>query len=145
MPRKWKPGEQRRMRRAWARPLSIRSGIQPNREIIQQYRKTAQGLGEKIATDRFPNVSPGRVDIQDRIEEILRVFDDPLFITVIDNSLQRCRLYFNSKHDCYLLQHVNWRTREVRISITYSSRDRAMQVWVQSRVCWKFKKSLPTA
>lgn len=143
MPRKWKPGEQKRMRRAWAKPLAIRSGIQPNREIIQQYRKTAQGLGQEEARTRFPNVAPGKKEIQDRIEEILHVFDDPLFITIIENTIQRCRLYFNSQHNCYLLQHVNWRTREVRISITYASKDRALQVWVQSKVCWKYKKDLP--
>lgn len=143
MPRKWKPGEKKRMRMAWAKPLAIKSGIQPNREIIAQYRRTAQGLGLEEAKTRFPNVAPGRKDIQDRLEEILQEFDDPLFITIIDNSIQRCRLFFNSNHNCYILQHVDWRKREVRISITYATKQRAMQVWVQSKVCWKYKKDLP--
>lgn len=144
---RWMQGKilkQRRMRRAWARPLSIKSGIQPNRAIIQQYRKTAEGLGKEEASTRFPNVAPGRRDIQDRIEEILHVFDDPLFVTILDNAIQRCRIFFNSRKDCFVIQHVDWRKREVRLSITYSSMDRALQVWVQSKTCWKVFKDLPT-
>lgn len=135
--------KQRKMRRAWARPLSIKSGIQPNREIIRQYQDTAKGLGQPIARAIYANVAPGKYDINDRIEEILSQFDDPLFVTIIENNYQRIRLFFNSEKTCWIIQHVNWRTREVRISITYRSKDRALQVWVQSKVVWKHKKSLP--
>lgn len=143
MPRKWKPGEKKRMRMAWAKPCSVKSGIVPNRAVIQQYKQTAAGLGLEEARTRFPNVAPGRKDISDRIEDILGAFDDPLFITIIDNTFQRCRLFFNGEMTCYILQHVNWKTREVRLSITYATKQRALQVWTQSKVCWIKKMSLP--
>jgi hypothetical protein len=112
--------------------------------MLTWYRNAANSLGQAEAQQRFPNVQPKKKDINDRLEEILSVFDDPLFITLIENIYQRCRLYFNSQHTCYILQHVDWKTREVRISITYANRDRAVQVWTKSQVAWKYKKSLPT-
>lgn len=146
MPARWMEGKlikQRRMRRAWARPLSVKSGIQPNRDVIQQYQRTAKGLGVEEARTRFPNVAPGRHDIQDRIDEILQQFEDPMFITLVDNLFQRCRLYFNSQKNVCVLQHVDWRSRVVRISISYPKLTRARHAFESDSVRWRIKKDLP--
>lgn len=146
MPARWmeqKRNKQRRERRAWARPLSVKSGIVPNRQVIQQYQATAKGLGMEEARTRFPNVAPGKYEINERIEEILSQFNDPLFICILENAVQRVRVFFNSKKTCFIFQQVSWKTREVRISITYPSMERAEQVYAQGKVCWKAKKSLP--
>ena len=151
MPARWmeaKKIKQRRERRAWSRPFTVKSGIIPNRGVIQQYQATAKGLGLEEAKTRFPNVAPGKHDINERIDEIIegfrvegqKRFDDPLFITVIDNTLQRCRVFFNSQKTCFILQHVSWKERVVRISISYANMDRAQQVWVQGKVTWRVKR-----
>lgn len=146
MPARWMQAKlikRARERRAWARPLSVKSGIQPNRDVIQQYQRTAKGLGVEEARTRFPNVAPGKVDIRDRIEEILEHFNDPLFVCVLENSVQRVRLYFNSQRNQFILQWVSWKERTVRISIIYNTQDRARMLWEQDRVTWKVKKRLP--
>lgn len=146
MPARWMQAKlikRAKERRAWARPLSVKSGIQPNRDVIAQYQRTAKGLGEEEARTRFPNVAPGRKDINDRIDEILQHFDDPLFFCVLDNNFHRVRVYFNSRRNSFILQWVNWKERVVRISIIYTSQDRARQLWEQDRVTWKVKRNLP--
>lgn len=131
-------------KRAWARPLSVKSGIQPNREVVRQYQDTVKGLGVEIAEVRFPNVAPGRREIMDRLKiagdplrGILTGISDPLFVTIVDNSRQRCRLYWNSKMTCFILQLVNWDKEWVRLSITYATSDRAKHVWMTDQVTWK--------
>lgn len=79
----------------------------------------------------------------DKVEPVDEEYIHNLHVTVIDNCLQFCRVIFNSRRDCYIIHHVNKRTGEVRKSITYGSMERALQVWVQSRVVWKVKKNLP--
>lgn len=146
MPARWMQAKlikRAKERQAWARPLSVKSGIQPNRDVISQYQRTAKGLGQEEAKTRFPNVAPGKYEINDRIEEILQHFNDPLFILVLENSFHRVRLYFNSRRDAFILQWVSWKERTVRISIVYTSQNRARQLWEQDKVTWKVKKSLP--
>lgn len=126
-------------RRAWARPMSVKSGIQPNREVIRQYQDTVKGLGKDIAEVRFPNVAPGRKEIMDRINTIgdpLRGIaldiKDPSFVKIIDNSRQRVRLYFNSRMDVFILQWVHWEQGFVKISWTFDSSNRASVAWHES-------------
>jgi hypothetical protein len=134
----------KRQRRAWARPSSVKSGIQPNREVIRQYQDTAKGLGKIIAQVRFPNVAPGRKEIMDKINTIgdpLRGIaldiKDPLFVKIVDNSRQRCRVYFNSGMSCFILQWAHWEKGFVKISMTYASSTRAIDAWNTDRVVWK--------
>lgn len=136
----------RRQRRAWARPFSIKSGIQPNRETIQQYKRTAAGLGLEEARTRFPNVSPGKKDISDRIEEVLQHFNDPLFFDIFpENTYQRVRLFFNSRKTIFVIQHMNYKDNACRLSITYASAERAIQVWNTGKVIWKSRKEIPNS
>ncbi len=63
MPARWlqtKVIKLKRQRRAWARPLSVKSGIQANREVVKQYQDTVKGLGKEIGEVRFPNVAAGK-------------------------------------------------------------------------------------
>lgn len=141
-----KKRKERKQRRAWARKYSIRSGIQSNREVIAQYHRTAAGLGLEEARTRFPNVSPGKKDISDRIEEILQHLNDPLCFDIFpENSYQRVRLFFNSKKTVFIIQHMNYKEGACRLSISYASAERAIQVWNTDKVIWKVKKSIPSS
>src|SRR5258707_15034601 len=117
-----KSNKSKRMRRAWARKFSMKSGIVRNREVIRQYQDTAKGLGTEIAQVRFPNVAPGKREMMDRIMTIgdsLRGIaldiSDPLFVSIMDNSRQRCRLYWNSQLTVFILQWVHWEKGWVKI------------------------------
>lgn len=132
----------KRQRRAWARPLSIRSGIQPNREIIRQYQNTAKGLGLEIAKAIYPNVAPGKVDIRDRADEILRQFNDPLCWTYMENTEIRIRIFFNSQRNKNIVQYVNWTTKMVYISKPYLCADDAIYLFSRELIEWTTVKPL---
>jgi hypothetical protein len=134
----------KRQRRAWARPLSVKSGIQPSREVIRQYQDTAKGLGREIAEVRFPNVAAGRHELMlryktpgDPLRGIIDDIRDPFFVTLVENSRQRCRIYYNSGMTCYIIQWADYRKNKVHLSITYPSSARAIDVWMTGKVIWK--------
>lgn len=136
-------------RRAWAKPLSVKSGFVPNRIVVQQYQETVKGLGKEIAEVRFPSVAPGKREMMDRIMTIgdsLRGIaldiSDPLFVVIVNNSRQRCRLYWNSGMTVFILQWVHWDQGWVKISGTYSSSNMAKAAWEADRVIWKKKFNL---
>lgn len=147
MPARWlqaKVIKRKKERRAWARPMSVKSGIQANREVVKQYQDTVKGLGKEIGEVRFPNVAPGRHELMlryqtpgDPLRGIIDDIRDPMFIKLVDNSRQRCRVYFNSGMTCFILQWVDWRKRIVYLSITYASSARAIDAWMTDKVKWK--------
>lgn len=147
MPARWlqaKVIKLKRQRRAWARPLTVKSGIQANREVVKQYQDTVKGLGQEIGEVRFPNVAAGRAELMlryktpgDPLRGIIDDIRDPMFVKLVDNSRRRCRVYFNSGMSCFILQLVDWRKRKVYLSITYPSSTRAIQVWMEDKVNWK--------
>lgn len=134
----------KKQRRAWARPFRVKSGIEPNREVVRQYQDTAKGLGKDIAQVRFPNIAPGRREMMDRINTIgdpLRGIHtdikDPLFVNIQNNTRQRCRLFWNSQLTVFILQWVHWEKGWVRLSIQYSNSAKAKSAWETDRVIWK--------
>jgi hypothetical protein len=111
---------------------------------VAQYQNTVKGLGLEIAQVRFPNVSAGRHELMlryatpgDPLRGIIEDIRDPFFVTIVENSRQRCRVYFNSGMTCYILQWVDYRKMKVHLSITYPSSTRAIQVWIEDKVTWK--------
>lgn len=142
----------KRQRRAWARPFTIKSGIQANREVVKQYQDTVKGLGKDIAEVRFPSIPAGRHELMlryntpgDPLRGIIEDIRDPFFVTIVENARQRCRIYYNSQMTVYIIQWVNWREQRVRISHTYNSSARAIEAWVNSEtvpISWKSKYPL---
>lgn len=126
----------KRQRRAWARPLSVKSGIQPNRDVIRQYQDTAKGLGKPIAEAIYKNVQPGRYETKNRADEILRQFNDPLFFTYIENSHQRVRIFFDSKHTKFIIQWVQFRHKKAYISKPFMSTDDAIYAFQNDLITW---------
>jgi hypothetical protein len=76
------------------------------------------------------------------LSDIRRNINDPLFVQPISTPMQRLRIYFNSQHTCYILQWVQWRQKEVRISITYPTASLAYQRWLEDRVRWKSPRTI---
>jgi hypothetical protein len=139
MPARWlqaKVIKLKKERRAWARKYSIPSGIQANREVVRQYQDTVKGLGKEIGEVRFPNVAAGRHELMlryqtpgDPLRGIIEDIRDPMFVKLVDNSRQRCRVYFNSGMTVFILQWVDWRKRVVRLSRPFASSTEAIDAW----------------
>jgi len=73
----------------------------------------------------------------DPLRGIIEDIRDPLFVTLVENSRQRCRIYYNSRMTCYILQWADYRKGKVHLSITYPSSARAIEVWMSDKVVWK--------
>lgn len=134
----------KRQRRAWAKPLAVKSGARPNPEVVAQYQNTVKGLGLEIAQVRFPNVAAGRHELMlryqtpgDPLRGIIDDIRDPFFVTLVENSRQRCRIFYNSGMTCYIIQWADYRKGKVHLSITYPSSTHAIDAWMQGRVMWK--------
>lgn len=129
----------RRERRAWSRPFTIKS-FGPNWQNGTQYKEHPLDVTEEKIAEY--EKSTRRQPIPD-ISEVRKNIDDPLFRVVIDNSRHRCRIFFNSRMDKFILQWVDWSKKEVRISVAYPTASRALQVWNNDLVIWRVKRSLP--
>lgn len=133
----------RRERRAWARPLSIRGSAGPNWSNGKQYRDdTSLDLSLETQTRNEQMTRKMPVPELADLSDVRRDINDPLFVNLIDNPLQRVRLYFNSQRTVFILQRVQWRKHEVCLSLTYPSATIAYQRYLEDRVRWKSPKKL---
>lgn len=126
----------RRERRAWARPFTIK-GSSPNYANGKQYKETSLDLSEEtIVTNERATRKMPVPELRD-LTEVRRELNDPLFVQPLDNPIQRLRIYYNSRHTCFILQWVEWRHQRVSISITYPTFTIAYQHWIEDRTRWK--------
>ena len=144
----------KRQRRAWARPMAIAAGIAPNREVIVGYKQRAKGLAlsdEEVDAlyrrlykrDPWKGDGPARREVLKLLADMSEQTPDFLFFTIIDNTFQRCRVYFNAQKTCYYLVHEDFRKRIVRRSLTASNKERITTLWNTDRVTWVEHSPLP--
>jgi len=69
--------------------------------------------------------------------EIRHKIDAPQYISLIDNNLQVCRLWFNSQKNVCFIEHTDRQTKITRVSISYNKIARAKRVWLTKTVIWK--------
>lgn len=131
--------KRKRERRAWAKPMSIK-GSSPNWSNGVQYRDAPLDLNLEIQTRNEQETRKYRIPELSDLTEVRRDIDDPLFITPISNPAHRLRVYYNSGHTCFILQWVEWRKRQVRLSLSYPTFTMAYQRWIEDRVRWKSPK-----
>lgn len=128
--------KQRRERRAWAKPYSIKTAG-PNWSNGRQAKDISLDLNLER---RLANEKATRVSRVPDITEVRKQIPDPYFVVVTDTPFHRCRMYWNGERTKFILQYVLWRTKEVRISITYPTSTRAMFVWMEDKVRWRIIK-----
>ena len=141
----------KRMRRAWAKRFSMKSGIRPSREAIKEYA-TRVGFNPELGrqarfmalqhveqkyTRLFGNFTSGKTfeEKQDSIRRhvcILRQED----LTIV--------LFYNAKGNQWHFEQTDLVEELQSISIIYKSRDRAMKALCEGRVFWKEIIPLPT-
>lgn len=147
----------RRQNRALPRTLTInRKGASgPNRVVLDEYKQRAASLGYeeanawfvrcdgKITNEGWNMLAAGKQDIRDRSAEILRRFDNPLFVEHVSNPSQRIRIYFNSRQDEVIVQQMHFLQRVVRLSFCFTSIDDAYYALKQDIVPWRYEKAFP--
>lgn len=144
----------RKQRRAWAKPMSIVSGISPNKEVISGYKERAKGLAltdqevdalyrRLYKRDPWKGDGPARRAVLDILQKRSELTPDFLFFSIVDNTFQRCRVYFNAQKTCYYLVHEDFRKRIVRTSLTCNNKERITTLWDTDRVTWVEQKPLP--
>ena len=150
----------KKQRRAWAAPLSVKSGIRPNVDVIKGYKDRAKGLkfDEKeidelifrlFKRQPFKNTPPGRREAMVRRDKIRMLAEmseqvpDHLFFNYINNSVVRFDIFFTADKTCYVIVKENRKTRTISRSISYGSCERAISVIQRDKVRWSESFTLP--
>lgn len=153
----------KRQRRAWARTLSRRGYMQPNRDVINEYKHHAQGLALNEAEiddavrrmrikDGETNPQKREFDAKPRLDALRRQaqleamlpdgcdlkFSGP----TVPDIYQETLIYFNSKKTKFVLVLRDLEQRIERISIVFSSKELLVMCWEMDRVNWVEKRSI---
>lgn len=153
-----------RQRRAWAKQLSRRGYMQPNRDVINEYKHRAQGLevneariDEAVRLMRIKDgetnpkkrefQSEARLDAlrhQAELEAILPDGCDLKFSgPTVPDIYQETFIYFNAKKTKFVLVLRDLEQRIERMSVVFSSKELLVMSWEMDRVYWVEKRELP--
>jgi hypothetical protein len=134
-----------RQRRAWAKSLSRRGMMQPNRDVIKQYALAARGLQDEEFVDRVADTIKVRnreaLKIQGELEGWLPDSCNMRFSGPgPNNPFQECFTYHNSRKDCFVVVHKDLTLGIERRSTTYSSKELLLMCWGMDAIQWVFKR-----
>ncbi len=133
--------KQRRERRAWAKPYSIKNSAGPNWHNGKIAKDTSLDVTEEIRLNNLKKVYNAKGEEVNRIPditEIRREIPDALFVTTpCDTPHHRCRIYFDPRMTKYILQYVVWPKHQARISIAYPTAHIAWFRFLEDRVRWR--------
>lgn len=153
-----------RQRRAWAKTLSRRGYMQPNRDVINEYKHHAQGLGVderkvdeavrlmRIKEDGEPNPkkrdfqSEARLDALRRQAELEAILPDGCDLKfsgpTVPDIYQETLIYFNSKKTKFVLVLRDLEQHIERVSVVFSSKELLIMCWEMDRVYWDKKRPI---
>lgn len=145
-----KRAKMKRERRAWAKGFSRPSGIVPNRGVIVQYKETAKGLGvdeheveilmlKLYGHGPYLGTPAGKRDVIEKLRELKKIVPEMQFFKVIDNAYWRVRLFYGApkgEPTRFVLVKDDKRTMRTSTSISYHSKDRALDCWFHQTVRW---------
>lgn len=153
----------KRQRRAWAKTLSRRGYMQPNRDVINEYKHHAQGLEvDEARIDeavRLMRVKDGETNPQKRefdaeprldalrkqaeLEAILPDGCDFKFSgPTVPDMYQETFIYFNSKKTKFVLVLRDLEQKIERTSVVFSSKELLMLSWEMDMVYWDKKRPI---
>lgn len=146
-----------RQRRAWAKTLSRRGYMQPNRDVINEYKHHAQGLqhDERVIDEavRLMRIKDGEINPKKRkfqsearldalrhqaeLEAILPDGCDLKFSgPTVPDIYQETLIYFNAKKTKFVLVLRDLEQRIERVSVVFSSKELLIMCWEMDRVNW---------
>lgn len=156
---KQKRAKMARERRAWAKQYSRPAGIVPNRGIIRQYKETAKGIGideqeveilmlKMYGHGPYLGTPAGRRDVIELLRELRKQVPEMQFFQVLDNAFLRLRLFYGSERGAptrYILVLDDKRLQVTKMSLSYHSKERALQCWSNQTVRWVHRQSCSVA
>lgn len=153
----------KRQRRAWAKTLSRRGYMQPNRDVIKEYKHHAQGLevderkvDEAVRLMRIKDgelnpkkrnfQSKARLDALRRQAELEATLPDGCDLKfsgpTVPDIYQETFIYFNSKKTKFVLVLRDLEQRIERVSVVFSSKELLVMCWEMDRVYWDKKRPI---
>lgn len=118
----------------------ISTGQGPNGNVIAEYVARARINPKQAALDaRFPGAggtAPKRVEVLKKLEKMLNSTPVERSVILFNGRFKRISLYFTEDHTIFFFMEEWIGTDQVRRSITYSNRTRAMQVYRAGKVVW---------
>lgn len=142
-------GKLKRQRRAWAKSLQRRGMMQPNREVIKNYKEHARGLEDvefvdRIATEIIPDFAKRqKLAKQAQLEAALPDgCDQRVLGPTGKDELQESWIYFNSQRNCFVLVHVDHTSRTERKSQPFSSLVLLEMCWEGGSIRWRDERVL---
>lgn len=120
----------------------VSCGRQPNQEVINGYKERAKSLAfdeefwDRTVPRRFHGVTPARRLVLEQIKRVQEVAPAMMCFTILENRYQRARVFFNSDRTCWILMHENFKSREVRTSMTYADKDRCVSAFHTDKIRW---------
>lgn len=136
-----------RQKRAWAKSLQRRGMMQPNRDVIKNYKLHARGLEDREFVDRVAaEVLPDfkrrqKLYQQAKIEAGLpEGCDHRVLGPTGKDNLQESWIYSNSQRNCFVLVHIDWEQEIERKSMAFLSIDNLMMCWEAGAIKWVEKR-----
>lgn len=139
----------KRMRRAWATPLSRASGCNPNRIVINEYKQRARGL--MLDDDISESIIQKFCHEADRREALARQAKYELELGNAMrfrgpgpcNNYEESWIYFNSSKSAFFILHLDKKIGIQRKSISYSCKEILITKWNMGKVTWVEIEDLP--
>jgi hypothetical protein len=126
----------RSQKRRYPRRMDLdKRGPRPNKEMLAEYRNRGKGVDDGIP-NRFANTPPGKHDIEQRREQILRRHDPVLRTKYKDNPVLAIWVCFDSAQREVWIEETRKRTQTIRNSIVYACTADAYFVLKNECVTW---------
>lgn len=146
----------KRQRRAWAKTLSRKGYMQPNREVIREYKDRAAGLAvfDDAPQVRFDAVMHrmSREAGQRKLEALKKQAQFEMGLPrdcemsfkgpTVPDMYQETLIYFNSTKTKFVLILRDLEQRIERVSTVYSSKELLIMCWGMDKVAWVGKRPL---
>lgn len=117
---------------------------------------------DRINPPRFKGITPAKLEVNkldvekipyrerdlnrardEKREEVLRQIQRIeeycpalMCFTILENRYQRARIFFNSERTCFILMHENYKTHQVRTSMSYGDKHRCAQAFYTDKMKW---------
>jgi hypothetical protein len=126
-----------KMRRAYLKlwgAAMINTGQGPSKEVVREYHERTKSLGTADHTTLFKGIPPGRVDVIDRLVQVLGEIPPERHVKLIDSKAIELKLFFNDKHDRWFFLYR--RGKLVQQSTIYACKAYAMAAYARGSIYW---------
>lgn len=144
----------KRQRRLFPRHLSadyVPTGKPPNTQVIQEYKERTRSLAfddeyidylivRASMEGNYPH--PGREEIRAHMQRIQDASPGLTCVTLLNNVITKVRMFYNEKHNRFILFEDNTLHNFVRTSLVYMDRQRCIRAFQSETVRWVSFSSL---